>query len=56
MLRKRLFIKLTENEERLLLSASFTAKFEFPNVLCDIKHVNILMKSMTTLKLTIFIK
>ena len=27
MLRKRLFMKLTENEERLLLSASFTAKF-----------------------------
>ena len=26
-----------------------------PNVLCDITHVNILMKSTTALKLTIFI-
>ena len=33
MLRKRLFIKLTENEERLLLSASFMAKFELVLVL-----------------------
>ena len=27
----------------------------FPNVLCEIKHVNILMRSTTVLKLTIFI-
>ena len=30
--------------------------FTFPNVVCDIKHVNILMKSTTALKLTIFVK
>ena len=33
VLRKRWFIRLTENEERLLLSASFTAKFELILVL-----------------------
>ena len=33
MLRKRLFVKLTENEKRLLLSASFTTKFELVLVL-----------------------
>ena len=33
MLRKRLLMKLTENEERLLLSASFMAKFELVLVL-----------------------
>ena len=33
MLRKRLFIKLTENEERLLLSASLTTKFTLVLVL-----------------------
>ena len=33
MLTKSLFMKLTENEERLLLSASFTAKFELVLVL-----------------------
>ena len=33
MLRKRLFVKLTENEKRLLLSASFAAKFELVLVL-----------------------
>ena len=33
MLRKRLFIKLTENEKRLLPSASFTAKLELVLVL-----------------------
>ena len=33
MLRKRLFMKLTEKEERLLLSAGFTAKFELGLVL-----------------------
>ena len=33
MLRKRLIIKLTENEKRLLPSATFTAKLELVLVL-----------------------
>ena len=33
MLRKRLFMKLTGNEERFLLSANFMAKFELVLVL-----------------------
>ena len=54
MLRKRLFIKLTENEERLLFSASFTVKFEFPKVLCDIKHIKYFSEKYDNFKIDHF--
>ena len=51
MTRSRLRNKVLKNKNEINRN-----NYKVPNVLCDIKHVNILMKSTTTLKLNIFIK